>query len=538
MREKQERIWLRHVMVAVFYFLGYTLSHSVSFAFWLLPAGFRLTCLLLMPYRYWPALAVGEMLSMARVSYACYFDVGPFYAYLNLLPQSLIAMPVVRVAKERLHLFRPKREISIGVLMACAFVVSALLAIYNYLRLTLVPLPHGQNYSIEWLPRYFLGQYLGVLTVVPIALAAWQVWCRGSWRDMYKQLYESRLAIDSVVILLPSVTLLTWMTMQVPGPIGQAARFATFLPVAALAMRHGWRGAAIGGTAASIAIVLAMPKAYDPATLQAEVLIAFTISMLLMLGARIATLHAREEKERIDARLVLQAAQQGLYLGELRMRHAADAIEQIATSFHHVQGRALERIRHVLSPTEEHSFSKQVIASRYEAFQVANGLSPRAWQIRGLSYALREASIAHAFAIANINYQCDIKSESLEHFDAGVQLALYRLVCEAAAYLYEQATLSSVRLLVRAGQSNGRRWLAARMDGVHATNTQELMPALVACEQFKQQIGATGLAASALRDQAVVYGGTVHLRSTTHVTRLALLLHDAERITSVPVRVN
>jgi signal transduction histidine kinase len=78
------------------------------------------------------------------------------------------------------------------------------------------------------------------------------------------------------------------------------------------------------------------------------------------------------------------------------------------------------------------------------------------------------------------------------------------------------------------GHARGRRWVAVRMDGFHASHAQDLMPASIACAQFKAQVGAAGAGIDALRDQAFIYGGTAHLRSTARGTRLALLLHDAD----------
>src|SRR5215471_14025461 len=63
--------WIRHLLVAALYAVGYVLLRSVSVSNWNLPAGLRLVCLLLVPYRYWPALIVGEAIPVGYQALDC-----------------------------------------------------------------------------------------------------------------------------------------------------------------------------------------------------------------------------------------------------------------------------------------------------------------------------------------------------------------------------------------------------------------------------------------------------------------------------------
>ncbi|MFL9883154.1 MASE1 domain-containing protein [Paraburkholderia agricolaris] len=527
-------IWLRLVAVAVLYFTSYTALRDVSVSYWMLPAGLRLSCLLLMPYRYWPGLLVGEMLWLGKLSYDCRDTLGHTWALMNLFPAIALAMPIVYWCRSRLAVISTKQTVRINALLLCTLFISLVAAARSFAfayvsNMAYIP-PTGQikdPITFAWAEHYFVGEYLGILSMVPLVLMTWKVGLETplcSWRE---RLSNSRLVLDAVALVLPSLVLLMEIATHTKGDLAQIARIAMFMPVALLALRHGWYGAALSGSFASIAIVVVMPALYDPATMQAEIFIAFTISIMLMLGARIATLNMREDSDRKDVQLALQVAQHGLYMGELRMQHAADTIDQIATSVLNVQGHLLERLRYLLSPAEELHFSKQVNVSKYEAFQLANRLAPRALQTGGLALTLQDASLAHAFTSANIDFACEIRGD-IDALSAHLQLAFYRLACEAGTFLFEQATLSHAYLQVRVGHARGRRWVAVRMDGFHASHAQDLMPASIACAQFKAQVGAAGAGIDALRDQAFIYGGTAHLRSTARGTRLALLLHDAD----------
>jgi two-component system, NarL family, sensor histidine kinase FusK len=526
--------WLQDALVVVLYFASYSTLLHVSFSFWLLPAGLRLTCLLLLPYRLWPALAIGESMGLAKSAYDCYAVLGPVYAFVSLFPPSLIAMPIVRWARQRLALFGPQQQIRMGGFMFCTFLVSLVLASFNFFLVWVTPDAPGQEpIGLEWLPRYFIGQYLGALTIVPVALMIWQAvhtYARATW---WTRLSASRLAMDSVALVLPSLLLLMWIAAFVPGELGQAARFAMFLPVAALAMRHGWRGAAIGGALASIAIVVVLPAPHDPVTMQAEVFMALTISMLMMLGARITSLHTREEKERQDGRLALQVAQEGFYLSELRLQEVADRVEDIGDAVRYAHDRLITRLNRLLPMGEERGFQKQAVATQHEIFQLADGIHPRGLARNGLAFVLQHGTIAQAFGRQDVPYTCELRGVPLTDLSPSTQLALYRLACEAANYLFEQAFLTHVMVRIRTGATGSRHWAVLQMDGSHARNREGPMPSRAECQQFRERLGANGAGVEDIRNRTRIYRGAARSRPTANGTRLSLLLHDVER-TSAP----
>jgi len=424
----------------------------------------------------------------------------------------------------------------LNVLVLCTFLVSLTTAARSYTLAYITPDVKGEEpVTFAWAQGYFLGNYLGILTIVPLALLLWKMVSETPRHALWARFCSSRLVLDSAALLLPSLLLLMWIATQAKGDLGMIARIAMFLPVTALALRHGWAGAALGGSVASVAIALVMPALYDPATMQAEVFMAFTITIMLILGARIAVLDEQKQKERIEGRLALQAAQQGMYLSELRMQHAANTIEQIGDSIYNAHERILGHLRAFMPASEEKGLVKQGIAAQHEVFRLADGIYPRALSENGLSHVLRLGSITHAFDSVDIAYSGTVTGADLSRLASGTQLAAYRLACEAAVYLYEQATLSTVHMKVRSGVAKGRRWVVLRMESTHANDALDLMPSRTACEQFANRLGASRQGIHTLHDLVRVYRGMVHVRSTAQGTRLALLLHDA---VGVPGRVN
>ena len=527
-------IWLRRLAVVALYSASYTALRHVSFPYWFLPAGMRLLCLLFVPYRYWPSLLIGEMLSLAKISYDCYEILGLSFALLKILPPIALAMPIVWWCRTRLSLLGPRQEVRMNVLILCTFLLSMATAARDYIFLYVTPVPAGQEpVTLEWAQRFFIGNYLGILTIVPLALMAWQSVHGKPWKSLWASLSSSRLAMDSVALLLPSLLLLSWIVLHAKGELAQAARMAMFLPVTGLALRRGWYGAAIGGSAASLAMVFTASSFGDAETMQAEAFISFAITAMLMLGARIATLHTLEKKERIEGRLALQAAQEGLYLGELRMQHAADRIEDIGHSIRFAHDRLLRHVHQLLPHSEESGIQKQVVATQHEIFHLADGMHPRALARSGLSHVLQQGTLALAFGRELVPYRCEIRGNTLADVSPGVQLALYRLACEAAIYLYEQATLSQVAVRVRIGATGDRHWAVLQMDGSHARNREGPMPSRAECQQFRERLSANGRGMEDIRNRTRIYGGAARSRPTAEGTRLSLLLHDVER-TSAP----
>lgn len=512
--------------IGVYMALGY-----VSSSQWVLRAGLRLTCLLLLPYRYWPAVILAEVAPMAKISIDCYDQFGPLYAFGKLIPPIAYTAPIVWWCRSRLGLFGPRHTIRMGVLMLCILLQSLVTAARD---IGLVYLGHMPDVVFsEWTSGFILGNYLGILTVVPLTLVLHGLIRETKPKALWARLSQSRLAMDSVALLLPALLLLTWIAAHAKGEFGLVSRMALFLPVAWLTLRHGWRGAAIGGFGASVAIYAINPKLYDATTMQAEAFISFAVTTLLMLGARIATLHAREKQERQESRLALQVAQEGLYLGELRLQAVADRVEDMGDAVRYAHDRLITRLNRLLPMSEERGFQKQAVATQHEIFQLADGIHPRALAKNGLSFALQHGTLAQAFGREDVPYSCDIRGVPLDNLSPGAQLALYRLACEAAIYIYEQATLSHVSVRIRIGRTGSRHWAVLQMDGLHARNREGPMPSHAECQQFRERISASGRGVEDIRNRARIYGGAARSRSTAEGTRLSLLLHDVER-TSAP----
>lgn len=525
---RERNTLLRHMAVAAAYAAVFLAVRPFSDAHWVLTAGLRLSCLLLVPYRYWPALALGELGPQSYFSFQCLEQFGLTYTLLLSIPFTLFAMPIVWQCRERLALFPSPKRISMGALLLCTTLVSIAWAAANYGMVATAHLPAGSPpYILKSIRivQFFIGNYVGILTVVPLVLLA-SIELRGNaLRPQLRKLFDSRLLLDCTVLLLPILTMLAWLDINSNGDIKQVAGMAMFLPVAWLVLKHGWRAAALGGTMGIAFTCLTLASSVDPHILLAQSFVAFAVTSLLALGARISVQNQQEEEARLDGKRALHLAQQNFFVTELRMRRIASSMEQVGHALQQSHWRLLNRVKRYFPVADERSFSRQATLTQQQVFQLADSVYPQVLRERGLPAALhREGPIARALDEASIAYRCEFQGRGLSQLSSEVHIALYRLACEAIVQVCAHMGCTGITVRLRGGVTRGHRWAALLVSG----SRDELAGELTAGrrEQLAFRLGANALGLDAIRDHAGIYGGIVHARSTTNSARITILLHD------------
>ncbi|UGB39485.1 MASE1 domain-containing protein [Frateuria soli] len=518
---------MRHVAVAVTYAAGYGLMHHLSFSHWALFAGFRLSALLFVPYRFWPALLVGESAALVGNAVDCASEYGWLWGATYMVPPMLFTMPVVRWCRERRRLFPTTTTTNMNVLLLTTFAVALIGTSVNMATYSLMRGVEVDAFDVKaqvvagW---YFVGNYMGVLTIVPLVLLAREALLATGWRRLWVRLSESRLVMESICLLVPALALLVWLASRAAGEAAQEARVAMFLPVAWLALRHGWRGAAVGGTVASIAVVLSMPAVEDSDTLHAQVFIAFTTTTMLMLGGRIAALHEKEERGLVDARMAFAVAQRNASLGELQLRQTSYALEQMSGMIQASYNQLLGRLRCLLPGTDERSYYRQAAITQHQMYRLADSLYPLTWRERGLPAALREGAMPRALDESGISYWCEVRGTALDEMPNSLHIALYRLACEAVSLACSKRDVSRIVLHLRSGSLGGRRWALLRVDShveyerLGRIRWDELLPAL----------GGSGLGLGAIKDRAAIFGGKARTRALGQGNRISVLVSEPD----------
>lgn len=520
--------WLRQIAVAVGYAVIVSLFRELSISHWLLLSGLHMVALLLVPYRYWAALLVGESLSLSYLSISCFDQFGMTWALWNAVPSIVFCMPVVYLCRERWQVFPTRTTINMGPLLTCALLMAALRTA-NSLGLTLITkLPEGYpsiNYEFvagQWL----LGNYMGALTIVPIVLVIRQVLQETSWRALGTHFLGSRLAMECLFLLVPTLAFLVGLGLSASSTAHtrQLAQLAMFLPVVWLTLRYGWQGAAVGGTLASLAVIVLMPKMFDADTLNAQVFIAFIISTMLIMGARIGALNHQAQRERTDMRMALALAQRNMQHGEVQLRMTSQSLEQVRETVHAVYNVMLGRLKHMAPVFDDRTYRRQALVAQDQLYRLADSLCPVTSE-RGLPGVLREGPIARVLEETGVAYWCDLRGP-VSMLSSTIHLAIYRLVCEAVADGCTRRDISDIRVQVRCGRRGGRRWSVVRVnlrsnpERLAGVRWDELLPRVLRT--------ATGLGWPAIEDRAATFEGRAREHLISGGRCISVILYDPE----------
>jgi glucose-6-phosphate-specific signal transduction histidine kinase len=532
MKPMTENKWLRQVAVFVAYAVAYLLLRPYTNGIWNITSGLRLSCLLLLPYRYWPVLALGELGPQIYYSTPEQAPFGLAWQIGNSIPAILYAMPVVAWCKRRLGLFPSKRLVRAKALLICVVLAAAVwtAAVVPLLLAVVQPAntPHPYQFHDIQAVLLFLGRYIGILTILPLALAL-KLQEPQPWRARLKSWTNSQLVHESLILLLPTLAVLFWVNRHVSADIKQITRMVMLLPAAWLTMKHGWRAAAIGTAAAMVCIFLDMEPDYEALdVIGTQAFVAFSVTCLFALGIRVTLQNAAEEQERLDAKAAVKVAQQGMYLCEMRMRQAAQTLEQISGNLQLTQTRLLNRFKHMLPPMEGQTYYKQMANAQSQVYQLVESMHPTAWRERGLPAAMRE-TIGRSLDEAGIAYRFELHGRGLSQLSPGVHAAIYRLACETVVYVCAKQAWSTITISLRGGFTHGQRWATLRVEGKADDIDALPMHGKLQNQQLAAKLGANNLGAMALRDYARLYDGELHTFTKPSAFRVTALVHDVSQ---------
>lgn len=524
--------WQMHVGVAVGYGLLYLLIHPLSTAHWPIHTGVRLACLLLFPYRFWPALLAGEAVSNFCEVYPCLDSLGLAWVIARSIPPFIFVMPIVWWCRTYVPPLPARRVIDIKALIICVLLVSLGGMLYSTLAgFVATPADGSSAFGPSWVILFFLGPYLAILSVTPWVLMIGLDYRRGHLREQVKKILASKLTLEIGLFLVPLIVLLEWPDIHGNEQIKLLIPMAMFVPLTWLTLKHGWRGAAVGCPIVIACIALPVPlenlfeeKLFPTA---AQVFLVLSVTGLFALGARISEQLTHEQAERRSALNVQRLARQSIHIHEQRMRRTSRALEYLAGNLHMTNAGLFERMRRVVPNVESHAFYKQAMTTQSQMYRLAESMHPLAWRERGLPAALNE-TIARALDEAGIAYRCDITGRGFTRLAPSVLAATYRTACEAVVYMCARLACTSVHLTLRGGETNGRRWVVLRVEGtLEPVGTVNAVYPNGERHWLPSTLGASALELTEIRDQVSIFDGILHTEVFRDGLRITALLHDA-----------
>ena len=519
--------WLKQVAVVLAYVVSYEAAHPLSHAQFATGTAIRLMWLLFLPYRYWPALIVGESVPNLMAVYPCLEQFGVAWVALRAIPPIAVMMPIVRYCRSSLALFPSHRLINIKALLICSLATSLVLTAYSSAAVAIAHVP-ANPITVAGAFGYFSGFYFAILALVPWPLIARYELRAGNWRNKLKRAAESKLMLEGMTVLIPTTALLVLAALRFDAGHAQLVLMGLFLPVVWLITRHGWRAAALGGTVTIICAAFVVPseiQGADMSAIQTELFLGVSITSLFALGARISAQHAQERRA-VNGQLL---AQQSYKHGEYRLRQAAQSLDLAAAKLYTTSTRLMGSLQRIDPDIQSKGYYKQAIDAVHDARQVAESLHPVAWRERGLPAALQE-TIGRVLDDAGINYTCEIKGRGMTRMQSAVLSAAYRLACEAVVLVTNRIGCASVRVSVRGGETNRMRWLVVRVEGsIDVLRVARAIQSVDDRRRIAARLGTSGLDIDQIVEQARVFDGELHQRKDDEHMRVTMLMHDAQR---------
>ncbi|MDF3980475.1 MASE1 domain-containing protein [Luteibacter sp. PPL201] len=304
---KDPSIWGRHLAVAAAYAACYEVVRYFSFPHWMVTAGLRLGCLLLVPRRFWAALVVGEALPIAEKVFLGSPPFGAAWAMIAAIPPMLLCVPGMTLLHRIRPVFNEDGQVNLAMILAAALFCASVTTGLNSAALSVVVMPDGSappGVTVPIVLAWILGNYLGALTIAPTVLALYERVTRIRGPLTWSHVLNSPLLREMLCVEGPVLLALLAGVHVIGGDLTAYLRFAMVIPVVALAWRHGWHGAATGGMLASIALAKTAIADRDPSMIPAQVVLALAISTSLLVAASIAArrTHSAESRDpRINA---------------------------------------------------------------------------------------------------------------------------------------------------------------------------------------------------------------------------------------------
>lgn len=486
--------------LSALYALACLAARQISLDQFHLPAGIRVAALLLTPPRLWPYLVLGEYAYLAHIRYPLIEQLGVAWATIG----SVLLIPLVAVVV-RLHSASIKSKQGYW-LLSLAFFSSVLIAVVRLSTMHLLwPIPPEES-ILASMGRHVLGEYLGILTVAPIAL----LWIKRQQLPTENEGFRA-LTVASVVLLI----LLGIVSTHIPSEMASTKttiQLMAIAPAAALTCLHGWHGAALGVPMLNMAIHLAtpstdLPGSFDDSTFGTQQSVAIISTALLALGASLS--HYRQQctagaKDRTQA---MELSRSSAMAGEMDLRERALQIRELGDRMDQSLSELADWLRNQgHHPVACSLLNVTVVHSRKFREQVSM-VFPTSLEHIGLYLALQIGGVNDVWRQTErvtlrrlIGDPCNLS--------IGLQLAAYRSMTEAVSLLLTRER-GQIQVQARCGTFQRRRGIL-------------VVVALLDREHHLSEETVT-LAVERLAGRLLAYGGTVRGGRN----RVRMLLVDA-----------
>lgn len=449
--------------------VGLALAVVYAFACWgarklsldqfYLPAGVRVAALLLCPPRLWPYLFLGEYAYFAQMRYPMVEKYGLTWVILASVSLMPTVALIVRLHRRMMAATTQVWLLSVGAASAVA-VTSLNLALMHLLWPTPdVPLLAGAA-------RYIVGDFIGILTVVPLAL----LWAlrRAEPARTGRFLTPSIIAVAVMILIGISSSLIP--AESATAKTGMQLLLA--LPAIALTCLLGWRGAALAVPSLNLIIGLTTPKphplAFDPTTFTSQMVLAVAGIALLLFGSRITHYYHRYRIHEDGAGKAIKLARNSHIATENGLRERALHLKKLGDGIDVSLKEVVNWLKlHGHNEIAGRLLNTATVHSRLFRAQ-ASMVYPTTLDQLGLYVALQAGGVRESWDLSNRVTRPRLEGDPCL-LSTGLQLAAYRGTTEAVSMLLEHE-YGQITVRARCGRFGPRRGIlvvVALLDPAH-----------------------------------------------------------------------
>lgn len=437
------------ILLAAMYGLTCWAARALSLDQFYLPAGIRFAALMLFPPRLWLYLLIGEYAYFAHMRTPMIGKYGAPWVVMS----SITLLPTVALIV-RLHLKRINAEQGVWILSAAALSALSVSALNISFAHLLMPTPPRYSVAIDAM-RFSFGDYLGILTVVPLAML---------WKSRNAMFFDAIIYARSSTIFIVSMLTLGVAAAFVPAKhdaLTTLLQVAMGIPAIALTCLHGWRGAALAVPMMNLVVGMtsvpwSLPSwQLDQRAFTTQQILAIAGTAMLCLGSRISNYYHRHLAGARRERLASAHAKTGHISTEMELRRRAINMRKAADGIDH----SLSEIAHCLRETGHKEFADNLmrvaIANSRSFREQTSMVYPTCLEHVGLYLTLQVSGIADEWERSERMLSPRLCGDPCK-LSVGLQLAAYRALTEGVS-LVLRTEAGPVLVRARCGRIGGHQ---------------------------------------------------------------------------------
>lgn len=473
----------RGALLSVIFCLAYIAGRFNSLDQWFLPAGVRVAAFLLLPYRYWPYLLIGDCSAMLMLRVPRIPVDSATWAYSGSVLMPLLSCLAIAGVREKLRSL-PEQAKWLPLIAAymAIWTAASTIAINNVFGGPL------DGITTEFFYVRCVGHFLAIVAFTSLGI----LWC--SRRDSIpkpKHFWHDAMLSGMVLALI-------FCSIVLPQKIGDYLRIGLMLmmlmPIIFMTFRHGWRGAALGLAVTCFAVArtlyyLNTEGAYDAPVFIVQHTLVIASFGLLALGHIISSQYATARTLGISEKEAIQASRTSFLVSEPMLRDKALTMEQMQLRVDSERKRVADYLKSIGDFEGALLLNNEAVEHNSRFGACVTDIYPLRLEQHGLNAVLNSKEFSDARG--NGAHVLPLLGSNPTHLSLELQLVAYRCAGSAIDVLSELEPRAYV-IKTRVRKGTRRRGIALIVTARDPTQSQSTAKSAKAAIELTARVKAHG----------------------------------------------